>query len=165
MLCFFFFFSSVIVFSFKTCLVPFCGYFIERLILFWVVLLICFIYLRVLSHSSLSFCEMILLKSLSDFSLKHQLQELDLFLLWCPVSLIFFVFLKDLCCCQHIEETIIPSVHCLLALGEQAQSVWLETLRVLGFSVGAPAAFYLFSAGGNSYDCFLPWMSKSQAAG
>lgn len=139
----FFFFSSVIVFSFKTCLVPFCGYFIERLILFWVVLLICFIYLRVLSHSSLSFCEMILLKSLSDFSLKHQLQELDLFLLWCPVSLIFFVFLKDLCCCQHIEETIIPSVHCLLALGEQAQSVWLETLRVFGLFGGCACCFLL----------------------
>lgn len=80
----FFFLSSVRVFSFKTCLVPFYGYFIEHLILFSG----CFanlLYVCVFSHSSLSFCKMILLKSLSDFSLKYQLQELDLFLLWCPV--------------------------------------------------------------------------------
>lgn len=63
----------------------------------------------------------------------------------------YFVFLKDVCCCQYTEETIISPVLYVLALGEKAQSVWLETLRVsLSFSVGVPAAFCSFSVGGKS---------------
>lgn len=67
----------------------------------------------------------------------------------------YFVFLKDMCCCKYIEETIISPMLYLLALGEKAQSIWLETLRVfLSFSVGVPAAFCSFSVGGKSYDYF-----------
>lgn len=60
-----------------------------------------------------------------------------------------------MCCCKYIEETIISPMLYLLALGEKAQSIWLETLRVfLSFSVGVPAAFCSFSVGGKSYDYF-----------
>ena len=86
---------------------------------------------------------MILLKFLSDFSLEYQLQELDLFLLWCPVFLIFLCSSKTCVTANTSEETIISSMLYLLALGEKDQSVWLEILRVSKLFSGCAHLFLL----------------------